>query len=365
MKFLRLAPSLLLGVLLSSCNTLSSTSDISAGERTPPPPNEFRGAWVYDPRRFEPEEVVRDLKQAGFNAVFVRLSSAGSAYYPSAVLPRAPGVRRDYAAEYAAAGRRHGVQIHAWHVCFMMHYAPRAAVEKAIKTGMVMRDAKGRALRPTYNVPVRSPAVAANRNLEKRAMVELVTRYPLDGVQFDYIRYFSGGVDYSASSRAAFEAHLGKKVKSWPRDVTSGPLADRYHRWKADLITKTVADTSAAVRAAAPRAKVSAAVWHSADVAYKTYAQDWPRWVRNGDLDFIVPMNYTPDHDLFMEWIENQKDDVGGRVPIYAGIGAYKLDRTRDLNRQINIVRAKGLPGYVLYSYDEGVRSRLSDEIAN
>src|SRR5207253_3117582 len=67
-------------------------------------PGELRGAWVYDPRCFDPDEVVRSLKKAGFNAVFVRLSSAGAAYYPSEVLPKAPGTYEDYAAEYVAAG---------------------------------------------------------------------------------------------------------------------------------------------------------------------------------------------------------------------------------------------------------------------
>ena len=364
MRFLRLFPLVLLAAALSSCETTSPTGEVPEG-RVSPPANEFRGAWVYDPRRFEPEDVIRDLKQAGFNAVFVRLSSAGSAYYPSSVLPKAPGTTRDYAAEYAEIGHRYGMKVHAWHVCFMMHYAPPDDVAKAIKTGMVMRDAKGRALRPTYNVPVRTPAVAANRNLETRAMVELVTRYPLDGVQFDYIRYFSGGVDYSASSRAAFEAALGKKVKNWPRDVVSGSLHQRYHEWKADLITKVVADTSAAIRASAPHAKISAAVWHTPEIAYQDYAQNWPLWVRSGYLDFVVPMDYTSDEHRLAGWLDSHKEEVNGRIPVYAGIGSYMLDSPRQLNRQINIVRAKGLPGYVLYNYDERLKARFLGEIAN
>ncbi|MCC7519707.1 MAG: family 10 glycosylhydrolase [Verrucomicrobiae bacterium] len=355
---------LVFAALLASCETTLPSTAVSES-RVTPPAGEFRGAWVYDPRRFEPEDVVRNLKQAGFTAVFVRLSSAGAAYYPSAILPRAPGTTRDYAAEYAEAGRRYGLQVHAWHVCFMMHYAPPAAVTKAIKTGMVMRDAKGRALRPTYNVPVRTPAVSANRSLETHAMLELVTRYPIDGVQLDYIRYFSGSVDYSASSRAAFEASLGKKVKNWPRDVVSGALCERYHAWKAGLITKVVADTSTAIRAAVPHAKISAAVWHSADVGYNDYAQDWPRWVKNGYLDFVVPMNYTRNDRQLAAWIEAQREGVNGKIPLYAGIGAYQLDSPRQLNRQINIVRAQGLSGYVLYSYDEAVKSRFFEEIVN
>ena len=355
----------LIAVVVGSLSLLSCATPGGRVGEARPPANEFRGAWIYDPRRFDPDEVMCDVKKAGLNAVFVRLSSAGASYYPSRVLPTAAGTTRDYAQAYAEAGKRHGIQVHAWHVCFMMHYAPSADVAKAIKTGLVMRDSKGRALRPTYNVPVRTPAVTANRSLETRAMVELVTRYPLDGVQFDYIRYFSGGVDYSASSRAAFEAALGRKVKNWPRDVVSGPLRERYHDWKAGLITKVVADTSSAIRSAAPSAKISAAVWHTPEVGYRQYAQDWPRWVRNGYLDFVVPMNYTPDDRRLASWIEGQVDDVGGRIPLYAGLGSYLLDSPKQLNRQINIVRSKGLGGYVLYNYDERLRARFLGDIEN
>lgn len=350
---------------LVSCQTTGTGARSASTGKTRAPSNEFRGAWVYDPRRFEPDEVVRDLKQAGFNAVFVRLSSAGAAYYPSAVLPIAPGTKRDYAREYANAGKKHGIQVHAWHVCFMMHNASTARVNEAIKKGEVMRDAKGRALKPTYQVPVRTPALYANRLLEQKAMVELVSRYPLDGVQLDYIRYFSPTVDYSATSRSAFEKATGAKVKKWPSDVTSGSLKERYHTWRAGLVTSVVKDVSASVKAANPLAKVSAAVWHTPDIAMKDYAQDWVRWVREGFLDFVVPMNYTANEDRLEEWVGRQRGLVNGRIPLYAGLGSYMLNRPEQLNRQIEICRRAGLPGYVLYNYDERLKQRFLSEVPN
>jgi uncharacterized lipoprotein YddW (UPF0748 family) len=291
LKMLRLGSVLLLPFLLISCETTggSARGRDTSGGYVRAPSGEFRGAWVYDPRRFDPDDVVRDLKENGFNNVFVRLSSAGAAYYPSSVLPRAPGTLRDFAQEYAEAGKKYGVRVHAWHVCFMMHYAPTSAINDAIKRGEVMRDSKNRVLRPTYNAPVRTPALAKNRLLEKQAMLELVTKYDLDGVQFDYIRYFSPSVDYSATARVAFEKTIGVKMKKWPADVVSGKYRSQYHEWKAELVTSVVQDVSQAVRAARPTAKISAAVWHDPQVGLKDYGQDWPRWVRKGYLDFVVP----------------------------------------------------------------------------
>jgi uncharacterized lipoprotein YddW (UPF0748 family) len=325
----------------------------------------MRGAWVYDPRSFEPDEVVRNLKEAGLNAVFVRLSSAGAAYYPSNVLPEAPGTDRDYAAEYVQAGKRYGVQVHAWHVCFMMHNAPSSDVKFAIKKGAVMRTSGGKVPRPTYKVPVRTPCLESNRNLEREAMVELATKYPLDGVQFDYIRYFSPSVDYSATSRVRFEKHLGRKVKNWPADVIGGPLRESYHQWRTEIISSLVQEVSQAVRKANPRTKISAAVWHSPDVGLRDYAQDWVRWVKDGYLDFVVPMNYTTNPRALEGWIEEQRDLVDERVPIYSGLGSYMLDSPRQLNQQIDICRKAGLPGYVLYNYDERLRRRFLSELPN
>ncbi|MBI4026151.1 MAG: family 10 glycosylhydrolase [Verrucomicrobia bacterium] len=351
------------GFGLVGCQT--PQRDRGAPAKATPPPNEFRGAWVYDPRRFEPDEVIRDLKNAGFNAVFVRLSSAGAAYYPSQVLPKARGTTRNYASEYAEAGKKHGVQVHAWHVCFMMHNAPAESVSTAIKKGEVMRDAKGRALRPTYKVPVRTPALASNRLLELRAMVELVAAYPLDGVQFDYIRYFSPQVDFSPASRTAFEKEIGTRVKKWPSDVVSGRLRKRYHSWKTEMVSSVVRDVSQAIRAANPAAKISAAVWHDPDVGMRDYGQDWVGWVHEGYLDFVVPMNYTTRPRLLRAWIDDQRSLVNGRIPLYAGIGSYMLNRPDELNQQIAICRQAGLPGFVLYNYDERLRQRFLTEVQN
>lgn len=353
-----------------SPGSVSSPSSRSTGTypqvtRSAGPRGEFRGVWVYDPRRFEPDDVVKTVKDAGFNAVFVRMSSAGAAYYPSSVLPKAENTDRDYAQEYIDAGKKYGVKIHAWHVCFMMHNASASVIKAAIQKGEVMRDTSGKALRPTYNVPVRTPALLSNRQLEKKAMLELTQQYDFDGVQFDYIRYFSPMVDFSPVARAGFEKSIGSKVKKWPADVVSGKLKSRYKEWKATLVSSLVKEVSEAVHAAKPGIKVSAAVWHSADIALNDYCQDWGRWVQEGYLDFVVPMDYTPIDEHFTDWIEAQKKIVPSGVPLYAGIGSYMLNRPEELYRQIELCRQAGLPGYVLYNYDERLKIRFLPDIPN
>ena len=88
-------------------------------------------------------------------------------------------------------------------------------------------------------------------------------------------------------------------------------------------------------------------------------------WARAGYLDFVVPMNYTSDEGRLAGWIARQQEQVGGRVPIYAGLGSYMLNQPQQLNRQIAICRKAHLPGYVLYNYDERLKLRFLPEIPN
>ena len=311
----------------------------------------IRGVWIYDPRDLDAERTMVQLKKKGFNAIFVRLSSGGAAYYPSKVMPMAVN-SGDQAGIWSKAAKRHGISMHAWHVCFMMHNAPQPEMTKVIKRGDAMMDYKGKVLRPSYGAVVRAPAAESTLDFEKAAMLELATRFEFDGVQFDYIRYPIYSADYSPSARRRFEQDRGKRVKNWPSDVRKDAGAAEYQRWKQRVVTGIVRDVSKAVRAASPGIQISAAVWCNPTIGRDEFGQDWPAWVRQGYLDFVCPMSYTKSEGNLRKWTRLQKRVVEGRVPIYPGIGVYMLSKPAQLNRQIDIVRDEDLPGYVLYNFN-------------
>lgn len=312
---------------------------------------EFRGVWIYDPRELNAEHTMVHLKAEGFNNVFVRLSSGGAAYYPSKVMPCVSS--RDQAKIWTDAAHRHGIKIHAWHVCFMMHNATKTAMNKVIARGEAMTDYKGRVIRPSYGAIVRAPAADNTLEFERAAMLELATRYDMDGVQFDYIRYPIYSVDYSASAKRRYAAETGRSVKGWPTVVRKGERAAHYQRWKQDVITDLVREVSRSVRAANPDIDISAAVWNDPDIGRSEFGQDWVKWVKAGYLDFVCPMSYTTSETTLRKWTRKQKKLVAGKVPIYAGLGVYMMKKPAQLNRQLKIVREEDLPGYVLYNFTD------------
>ena len=325
---------------------------------------EFRGVWIYDPRELNAERTMVHLRAKGFNNVFVRLSSGGAAYYPSNVMPTAPD-SGNQAKRWVEAAHRHGIKIHAWHVCFMMHNATKSSMNNVIARGEAMMDFKGRVIRPSYGAVVRAPAADNTLDFEKAAMVELATKFDLDGVQFDYIRYPIYSVDYSPAARRRFKEDTGRSVKNWPSGVRKGKLAAEYQRWKQNVITDLVKKVSRSVRTANSDIEISAAVWNDPDIGCDEFGQDWPRWVKNGYLDFVCPMSYTTSEIALRKWTRKQKREVDGKVPIYPGLGVYMMSKPSQLNQQLRVIREEGMPGYVLYNFTPRTLDRFFPYINN
>jgi uncharacterized lipoprotein YddW (UPF0748 family) len=83
---------------------------------------------------------------------------------------------------------------------------------------------------------------------ELAVLWEVLARYPVDGIVLDRARFAGPDADFSAVSRARFEAFLGRPVARWPDDVARpegeglrpGPLFRQWIAWRAGVITAYV-----------------------------------------------------------------------------------------------------------------------------
>ena len=60
-------------------------------------------------------------------------------------------------------------------------------------------------------------------------------------------------------------------------------------------VTELVRDACKGAKAVKPRAQVTAAVF-TPPASAKKVCQDWPRWLREGAIDYVIPMAYTMDN---------------------------------------------------------------------
>lgn len=330
---------------------------------------EIRGIWIHTYRPQPWDEVMKKIADAGFNCVFVRVARGVNALYPSKILPMDEwaadawknGAGTDELRAMIDAAHRNGLEFHAWKVSFnagagmRAGAGPAAFYQKMSEQDRLARDDKG------VQTAFLNPGDPRNRQMEFDVMMELLDNYAIDGLHFDYIRYTETGpgatenydYDYGPISRREFEKASGKSVVNWPADVFGGARKIEYEDWERSNIDDVVKRVYEATKARQPRVMVSAAVWRANRKYRAAIKQDWTKWAREGWLDFVVPMDYTADTARFSKDLDEQIPNVAGHIPLAAGIGSYLIKSPEEVAKQIEIARAKGADGYVLFAYND------------
>ncbi|MGM0485557.1 MAG: glycoside hydrolase family 10 protein [Planctomycetota bacterium] len=299
------------------------------------------------------DRTARELTEAGFNMVMPNMLWGGRAHYPSDVLPRSRTHEEhgDQISQCLAAARKHGLQVHVWKVNWNLSGAPRSFVQRihAEHRNQVSVDGEAH--------DWLCPSHPDNVQLELDSMLEVARKYDVDGLHFDYIRYPGRDKCYCDGCRERFEADFGKRVSNWPEDCYSGELRDEYAAWRCDQITHLVKAVHEKAKQLRPDIEISAAVFSSYPNCKNSVAQDWLAWVEAGYLDFICPMDYTQNDQDFINRVSHQLDLVDGRIPVYPGIGQWRLTNDRTVG-QIHHARRLGAPGFTLFNLTgESIRS--------
>ena len=309
---------------------------------------ELRGTWIhtaYGVKDWGWRRSIRHLRTHGFNAILPNMLWGGLAHYPSDLLPVSPKVaeRGDQIAECLRWCKRYGVELHVWKVNYNLSTAPKAFVEKMRQAKRLQHHRNGSELRWLC------PSHPDNFALERDSMLEVVRNYDVHGIHFDYIRYPGAHACFCDGCRQRFEQAAGVKVAKWPDDVLRGPHKATFTKWRQDQITNLVREVSREAHRIRPGVQVSAAVFGAWDGARYSVGQDWVLWVREGLLDFVCPMDYFASAASLEKYVAKQVEWVGGRAPLYIGIGAWRVADAPGLVHQLERARWLGADGFVCF----------------
>ncbi|MGE5594246.1 MAG: glycoside hydrolase family 10 protein [Betaproteobacteria bacterium] len=345
--------------------------------------HEVRGLWVVRTSmrtRSSVERMVALASSNNFNALFVQVNGRGEAYYTSAVLPKAADVEDGFDPLEFCIERAHaaGLQVHAWINAFTVgklgcrEYQPGHVLSRHPEWALV--DDKGvSTLDYTPEMaegelvsPMLDPAIEGVKAYVHDVFMEVVRDYDVDGVHFDYIRYPSARFGYGAEARAAFRGLTGYD----PADLGEGPgapgggegldaedsrrdLGAEWDAFRRDQVTEVVRRVYQDVKRVKPWVAVSCAVLpDAADAAGRTF-QDWKTWLGQDIVDFVVPMAYAPEGEVFARRVRDAVAAAPGWGRVVAGIGVYNmLDDPAGCIEKIAVARSVRTAGVVLFSYD-------------
>jgi uncharacterized lipoprotein YddW (UPF0748 family) len=352
-----------------------------------------RALWVTRATLASPEairQMVRAADAGGFNTLIVQVRGRGDAYYSGTLEPRAaelvskPGF--DPLATVLENAHAAGLKVHAWVAVNLVSSSvslPAArehVIYRAPEWLMVPRELAAE----MKKVDVRSPAYIGRLARWTRAHAaeveglytspvhpgaqahvasvigELVQKYAVDGIHLDYVRFPNEDFDYSPSAIELFKNTILPGLSDRERrdaaarellDPAAYPnlFAERWNEFRRDGLTALVVKVRAAVKAVRPGTLISAAVVPDALQARNSRQQDWRGWLDQSLLDVVCPMAYTTDAAVFAQQVKAARE-YAGRVPVWAGIGAYHLPQAQTL-RHMAAAQKLGA-GIILFSYE-------------
>ena len=354
-------------LLLNSCTFshpehVVETAPPPGRQPLPGPTTESRGVWVSDPNKLDWDKATAALQRAGFNTMYVNFASGGAAFYPhSRVLPDVSTASADDWFRGIELAHRRGIRVYAKLISMFMFKSPLEFQHRYIRAGRVMLKPDGHPALQNGDTWL-CPSQPVNRTQLEAEVREIITRYPFDGLQFDYIRFFEEPTCYCGNCRRAFETYTGSRARRWPEDVMGGPLTDRFYEWRRAMINDIVRDLTTEARSLRPGIALSAAVFQDLERGRQDRAQDWKLWLDRGWLDYVCTMTYTPDIREFETRVVKQQNWTGDRNKVVVGIGSYKFQQMSGLRSEIDLTRRLGAPGFVLFSWDDAVaRNFLPD----
>ncbi|MFQ6616605.1 MAG: glycoside hydrolase family 10 protein [Fidelibacterota bacterium] len=331
----------------------------------------FRGLWVVRSSMTSRESIDAALdfaKSNHFNHVFVQVRGRGDSYYDSRIVPKAKPVRNtpfDPLRYAVRTGHELGLKVHAW---LNVYYVWSSDVPPEDPRHVVLRHpewldrpAPGHA--PSSRSRFLSPNHPEVAVYLLAVFEEVLTEYGIDGLHLDYFRYRDADMGYHDFARWDFERRIGidpvmllNKNNPGSNPVSQKerePLSLRWDQHRRDAITSLLEQCNALILEEKPGCVLSVAVKPDPDQARSRFFQEWDRWLVQGLVDYVIPMNYDPDLRTFAWTI----DRIYGSIPpryrpgIIMGIAVYNQDAL-DARDKIRYTRITGLRGISIFSYD-------------
>ena len=320
---------------------------------------EIRAVWDHSGQGLYPGHWDRTcslLKEAGFTDLYVNVAGAGFAHYASAILPRSKvfSEQGDQLDACIRAAHRSGLRVHAWILCFTTEGATADRIAIFRKRGWLLSDTASR--------PSLDPAHPEVRNYLARAVAEMASKYQVDGVHFDYVRYPDFNSCLGENVRSRFERAVSRRVPNWPEDIKAGPYRFLFINWRAKQVSDFVQLSRRLMRRDAPGKWITAAVYGKYPSCLAAVGQDWESWLNTGMVDYVTPMNYSSDMQKFKGWLSAQARTRSRAIRIVSGIGVTAAESRLNpiqVIDQIKAVRQAGCSGFALFDLDMALQQEI------
>ncbi|MDO4994248.1 MAG: family 10 glycosylhydrolase [Bacteroidales bacterium] len=300
-------------------------------------------AYSIDRQKRELTTLLDQLQFANINAIVLQTRVRGTVIYPSDIEPWDECLTGRYGSDpgydplaFAVEEcHRRGMELHAWIVSI-----PLGTVQKQRAFGQESITRRHPELcKQTGQDFFMKPAEAGTADYIASLCREIASKYDIDGISLDYIRYPEYTYGYKDGCTAS------EKRENITRIVR------RVHE-EVKAVKPWVKLSSSPIGKYADLSRYSAGGWN----CYNGVYQDPQAWLREGIQDMLFPMMYFQGNNFYpflYDWLEHAYGH-----PVAPGLGIYFLDPHEgrwtldEVRAQMHTARNSGIGGMIFYRSD-------------
>ncbi len=298
------------------------------------------------------------VRSMNCNGLLFSLGSWMSVNYPSALVPLEKGYdpNQDMLKYQIDAAHKSGIKVFGYLAACYGTSSPQSGPD-----GLFEKHPEWFATSPDANMPkFPDPANPEFQEYITKVYVELATKYPIDGIGLDYIRYpTETALNYDENNRKAILAKYGIDI-SGGIDLSRDPAKwEKIKQYRGEVVGSLVKRVRDAVKQARPDCAIIACLISEPELCVE-YGQNWP--ASSANLDYASPMNYD-DRSINVKMLEAQKAIFAKNKVVYipAVGGMPELHQQRTISewaKHVAMQRKINGDGIIIYrmgGLDQGV----------
>ncbi|WP_330203902.1 glycoside hydrolase family 10 protein [Cyanobacterium sp. Dongsha4] len=292
-------------------------------------PSEIRGVWItkndsdiwLDTPKLESS--IQELAQLNFNTIYPVVWNSGYVSYDSAVAKRVgipiikAGNNQDIIAEITYQGHLNRLLVVPW---FEFGFMTPPSSELATKHPRWLtnrRDGSKMGDSAAGQVVWLNPFHPQVQQFITDLILEICTRYRVDGIQFDDHMALPRDFGYDPYTVNLYKQETKKNPPANPQDR-------EWVKWRADKITDFMVRLNTLLKQR-NRNFIFSVAPNPYSTAYNLFLQDWKRWVDLGIVDELIIQVYRPDlksfvRELNLPEVQNARKKIPTGVAILTGL---------------------------------------------
>ncbi len=351
-------------VLIALSITALVVVTATTGKAMPSQTTELRGVWLTNIdsdvlfNRHRLAKALQRLRELNFNTVYPTVWNWGYTLYPSQVakqvigrsLAPTPGLQgRDILKETIVQGHQKGISVIPWFEFGLMAPADSELAKRHPQWLTSRRDGTQIWLEGLDRRVWLNPLHPEVQQFIRDLIVEMVSNYDVDGIQFDDHFGFPSEFGYDTLTVKLYrEEHAGQSPPVNPQDPN-------WVRWRADKVTELMRRLFKAVKERKPKCLISVAP-NPLEFSYNYSLADWQSWEQEGLVEELILQVYRNDNSRFIAELEQPEvQSAQSHIPVSVGILTglkAQFIGMGQIQAQVEAVRSHGLAGVSFFYYE-------------